>query len=542
MKRILLALLLLLTEPAFAQQFPTTMPANTVYGRLGIGTGPGQAIPLSVLTTNLLLPANDIYVGTATGFAGAVAMSGDCSIVTSGAITCTKLNSVSPGVLFPLNVGTGLSSGAGNLNLASIAGATVLGNSGSASAVPTAIPARIQFTGSTNFWVNGNSGSSAACGSTGASTCAAGSDSNDCLTPATACLTLQHVVNLITGSRDSGGFSYAVNLAHNTGTTNYTATCTSPVLGTATISVFGDTTSGTAVVAQAQTLAGNGGVLVVKDGCTMGMISVKVIDNVNNNASVFFDAGTGNAGHIDLTNITFGALGVGTAVVVDYHGSIGVFGASTAIVGSMPAFVSIGGGGAIDFSGATITGSASLTFTNFAILQGGFIDGATTATFAGFSGITGAKCLLQSGQVSMAAAAPDQVFPGSTSCTDQFRAANSLGGDVALNNTANYFDGPSMAQGTTGVWLATGGVTVNGNANDIIRCKLWDGTTIADSTQQQILGASAEVKIPLSGFINAPAANIRISCRNITSTTSSNIVANGSANAHDSTISGWRVR
>jgi len=32
-----------------AQQFPWTLPPDTVYGRLGIGPGPGQAIPLSLI-------------------------------------------------------------------------------------------------------------------------------------------------------------------------------------------------------------------------------------------------------------------------------------------------------------------------------------------------------------------------------------------------------------------------------------------------------------------------------------------------------------
>jgi hypothetical protein len=36
---------------------------------------------------------------------------------------------------------------------------------------------------------------------------------------------------------------------------------------------------------------------------------------------------------------------------------------------------------------------------------------------------------------------------------------NSLGADVLLNNTANYFTGPSVAQGTSGTWFASGNVT-----------------------------------------------------------------------------------
>jgi len=53
----LLALLLLLATPTLApaQQFPLTLPANTVYGRLGVGAGPGQAIPFNVFSSNILI-------------------------------------------------------------------------------------------------------------------------------------------------------------------------------------------------------------------------------------------------------------------------------------------------------------------------------------------------------------------------------------------------------------------------------------------------------------------------------------------------------
>jgi hypothetical protein len=59
---------------------------------------------------------------------------------------------------------------------------------------------------------------------------------------------------------------------------------------------------------------------------------------------------------------------------------------------------------------------------------------------------------------------------------------NSLGADVALNNTANYFDGPSVAQGSTGTWFGTGTMTLtdSGGAQNFY-CKLWDGTTVMAS-------------------------------------------------------------
>src|SRR5512146_502647 len=37
---------------------------------------------------------------------------------------------------------------------------------------------------------------------------------------------------------------------------------------------------------------------------------------------------------------------------------------------------------------------------------------------------------------------------------------NSLSGNVALNNISNFFDGPSVAQGTGGTWFASGTVTL----------------------------------------------------------------------------------
>lgn len=56
MRRIIAALLLLLAGTVATAQvpFPQTLPANTVYGRLGISAGPGQAIPFSVFISNLL--------------------------------------------------------------------------------------------------------------------------------------------------------------------------------------------------------------------------------------------------------------------------------------------------------------------------------------------------------------------------------------------------------------------------------------------------------------------------------------------------------
>ena len=118
---------------------------------------------------------------------------------------------------------------------------------------------------------------------------------------------------------------------------------------------------------------------------------------------------------------------------------------------------------------------------------------------------------------------------------------NSLGGDVALNNTATYFDGPSVAQGTTGTWFASGTVTLVDTAGlAAFNVKLWDGTTVIASARSQSGAAGAPIAVSLSGYITNPAANIRISARDITST-SGKIVSNDTGNSVDSTITAVRV-
>lgn len=118
---------------------------------------------------------------------------------------------------------------------------------------------------------------------------------------------------------------------------------------------------------------------------------------------------------------------------------------------------------------------------------------------------------------------------------------NSLSGDVDLSNTANYFDGPSIAQGTSGTWYVSGTVTVLDTAGAAsMIAKLWDGTTVIASTVMATAGASSSLIISLSGFITSPAANLRISVRD-TSSTSGKIKFNVSGNSKDGTITAVRI-
>lgn len=118
---------------------------------------------------------------------------------------------------------------------------------------------------------------------------------------------------------------------------------------------------------------------------------------------------------------------------------------------------------------------------------------------------------------------------------------NSLGADVALNNTANYFDGPTVAQGPAGVWFASGAVTLNTNVGSNTYCKLWDGTTVAASTAIFQGGSNEYYNAALTGIFINPAGNIRISCRNLT-TTAATISFNISGNSKDSTIAVMRIQ
>lgn len=116
---------------------------------------------------------------------------------------------------------------------------------------------------------------------------------------------------------------------------------------------------------------------------------------------------------------------------------------------------------------------------------------------------------------------------------------NSLGADVTLNNTGTYFDGPSVAQGTSGTWFASGTVTITDTATGQYDCKLWDGTTVVASTRCTVGVATAATSISLSGFLTSPAANLKISVK--PNTTTATMRFNQSGNSKDSTLTAFRI-
>jgi hypothetical protein len=118
---------------------------------------------------------------------------------------------------------------------------------------------------------------------------------------------------------------------------------------------------------------------------------------------------------------------------------------------------------------------------------------------------------------------------------------NSLSGDVTMNVSANYFTGPSVSQGTSGTWYASGTVTIIESATaGSFDAKLWDGTTVIASCRHYSDTANVQRSISLSGYITNPAGNIRISVRDLNGTSGS-ILSNVTGGGKDSTVTAIRI-
>jgi|SRR6516164_4401685 hypothetical protein len=118
---------------------------------------------------------------------------------------------------------------------------------------------------------------------------------------------------------------------------------------------------------------------------------------------------------------------------------------------------------------------------------------------------------------------------------------NSLAADIPLNNTAQYFHGPVVTQGSSGTWFVSGTVTLRDTAGAAnFNCVLWDGTNVIASGAVYAPVAGANAVVALSGYIVSPTGNLKISVQDVTSV-SGLIKYNISANAHDSTITAYRI-
>lgn len=130
--------------------------------------------------------------------------------------------------------------------------------------------------------------------------------------------------------------------------------------------------------------------------------------------------------------------------------------------------------------------------------------------------------------------APSARFPIFTTVT------NSLAANVSMGSTG-FFDGPSVSQGTSGTFFASGTVTLlTSTTGGTVIAKLWDGTSVIASIQHSFTGNFAGA-VALSGIIASPAANIKISVAR-PAATNFTIMANASGIGNtDSTLTVVRL-
>jgi hypothetical protein len=302
---------------------------------------------------------------------------------------------------------------------------------------------RIIETSNVVMYVNGNPSGTATCGPAGASTCSAGVDAGYCGTPATACQTLQYAVGVMIGNIDFA-YVYAGNiyLAHNAGTANYDLELVNgPWVGTGVINVIGDSSSPTATVV---TIPPNGNAIQCKDLCTLYIQHFAIADNgTNNGANGIIVGASGNAGHVDLNDITFQACAACIQMTAGNLGSV-IFVGPVTIAGGAAIAMDASDGGMIDTAGQTITVSGTPSFsTAFAYLPNGGLIKATPSTFSGSA--TGLRCIV-SGPLNLNGYDPNNIFPGNSNCVQ-----NENVGAIGIQN------GTTFGYGTSGYALLSGG-------------------------------------------------------------------------------------
>ena len=117
--------------------------------------------------------------------------------------------------------------------------------------------------------------------------------------------------------------------------------------------------------------------------------------------------------------------------------------------------------------------------------------------------------------------------------------ASTMSTAITVPTTADV-DGPFVAQGSTGVWLAMGTVTLESSiSGGSAQCKLWDGTTTIASATGRIGAASSDTVMTLTGIISNPVGNIKMTAS--LGSGIGNIIVNDSGYGKDSALTVVRI-
>jgi hypothetical protein len=270
----------------------------------------------------------------------------------------------------------------------------------------------------------------------------------------------------------------------------------------------------------------------------LGPSGATVSSAINMNAAAINEAQGANiaiAGSVNLTTATGNYLsftGTGTVTSITLSPA-GVY--REAVITNTAAFTNntnllMLGAGSITLAPGDVVGfrgEASGVVRNV-LLQG-------SRAFQGFGNQTANTVLAGPASGAAAQATFRALVPADLSMTP---ISSALVADIALNNAANYFDGPSVTQGTVGTWLVMGSITVSVATASNIFTKLWDGTTVIASGAP--LGIANQYNSSsLSGYISAPAGPLRISAKS--SATDAVIKFNQTGNSKDSFIVAIRI-
>lgn len=274
---------------------------------------------------------------------------------------------------------------------------------------------------------------------------------------------------------------------------------------------------------------------------------------VNIDGSKVYDNGQASGSGVDIAGSTLRTTLNGVSAYDDQGTPTQTYGVTEAGTADYTVIAGLGATGNIT-AATNLTGSHSVnvqtptfsdaTCTNCTIngstISAPVLSGACTAASAGSAGLSSSQLQISDGSTCQTYASSKQYGVSSAGAVSLSTLTNTLAADVALTTALTYYDGPKVAQGTTGTWCASGSILGSGNSGDFIRAKLWDGSTIIDSNEQQVQ-SNGFANVALSGCLASPAGNLRISVTDTTTSTSPLIKANATGLGKDSTITVWRV-